>query len=182
MKRLCTKTVLLAVLASFLFTGCFGKFELTRKLYGFNQSFGNKYVKSLVTWVLIWVQIHTIAALVDFGILNVIEFWTGSNPAAMNDDQKEEKIVIKDGQSYKITVTKNKMRVQKLDAKNPADVSLNYRPENKSWYVQNRNQTIKVATELDQNLVQIFNPDGSSFELNTVTGLAEGSIPALAMR
>ncbi len=68
-------------LASFT-TGCFGKFELTRKLYGWNDSFGNKFVKEIVMWGLWIIPAYELLFAGDFFILNTIEFWTGSNPVA----------------------------------------------------------------------------------------------------
>lgn len=67
-------------------TGCFGKFALTRKVYGWNDSLGNKFVKTLVFWGLIIVPVYEIAGAADYFILNLIEFWTGSNPVADNRD------------------------------------------------------------------------------------------------
>lgn len=62
--------------------GCFGKFQLTRKVYDINQSIDEKYVRSAATWIFVIVQVYTVAALVDFIVFNVIEFWTGENPVA----------------------------------------------------------------------------------------------------
>ncbi|HWS15098.1 MAG TPA: DUF3332 family protein [Candidatus Methylomirabilis sp.] len=62
--------------------GCFGKFQLTRKVYDINQSIDEKYVRSAATWIFVIVQVYTVAALLDFIVFNVIEFWTGENPVA----------------------------------------------------------------------------------------------------
>lgn len=67
-------------------TGCFGKFALTRKVYGWNDSLGNKFVKSIVFWGLQIIPVYGIAGFADMFILNVLEFWTGSNPVADNRD------------------------------------------------------------------------------------------------
>jgi len=63
-----------------LSAGCFGKFQLTRKVYDMNQSIDEKYVRSAATWVFVLVQVYTVAALIDLVVFNVIEFWTGENP------------------------------------------------------------------------------------------------------
>ena len=62
-------------------TGCFGKFALVRKVYGFNETIGDKWLRSLLTFALVVIPVYGVAAFVDYVILNVIEFWTGSNPA-----------------------------------------------------------------------------------------------------
>lgn len=65
-----------------LSTGCFGKFQLTRKVYDMNQSIDEKYVRSAATWIFVIVQVYTVAALLDLIVFNVIEFWSGENPVA----------------------------------------------------------------------------------------------------
>ena len=59
-----------------LSAGCFGKFQLTRKVYDINQSIDEKYVRSAATWVFVIVQVYTVAALLDLIVFNVLEFWT----------------------------------------------------------------------------------------------------------
>jgi hypothetical protein len=61
-----------------LSAGCFGKFQLTRKLYDINQSIDEKYIRSAATWV--FVIPYAVTGLLDFVVFNVIEFWTGENP------------------------------------------------------------------------------------------------------
>ncbi len=61
-----------------LSAGCFGKFQLTRKLYDINQSIDEKYIRSAATWL--FVIPYAVTGLLDFVIFNVIEFWTGENP------------------------------------------------------------------------------------------------------
>lgn len=61
-----------------LSAGCFGKFQLTRKLYDINQSIDEKYIRSAVTWL--FVIPYAVTGLLDFIVFNVIEFWSGENP------------------------------------------------------------------------------------------------------
>jgi hypothetical protein len=58
--------------------GCYGKFQLTRTLYEANKSVEDKFLRSLVTWVLIIP--YGIAGFLDFAVFNLIEFWSGENP------------------------------------------------------------------------------------------------------
>ena len=60
--------------------GCFGKFQLTRKVYDINQSVEDKYLRSAVTWLLVIIPVYGLAGLLDFILFNVIEFWSGENP------------------------------------------------------------------------------------------------------
>jgi len=63
-----------------LSSGCFGKFQLTRKVYDVNKSIDDKYVRSAATWIFVIVPVYGLAALLDLIVFNVIEFWTGENP------------------------------------------------------------------------------------------------------
>jgi hypothetical protein len=72
-----------------LSAGCFGKFQLTRKVYDMNQSIDEKYVRSAATWIFVLVPVYGIAALLDLIVFNVIEFWTGENPVAEAKVTKE---------------------------------------------------------------------------------------------
>ena len=63
-----------------LSAGCFGKFQLTRKVYDINQSIDEKYVRSATTWIFVILPVYGFAALADLIVFNVIEFWTGENP------------------------------------------------------------------------------------------------------
>ncbi len=74
--------LVLAIALVALSAGCFGKFQLTRKVYDINKSVDDKYVRSAVTWVFLIIPIYEIAALADAVVFNVIEFWTGDNPAS----------------------------------------------------------------------------------------------------
>lgn len=66
---------------------CFGKFELTRKIYNFNEGIsGNWFVRTLMMWVLLIVPIYAIGSFLDFFIFNLIECFTGSNVLSRLDD------------------------------------------------------------------------------------------------
>ena len=71
--------VTLAVSVGVVFSaGCFGKFQLTRNLYEVNRSVPDKYLRSVLTWVLIIP--YGITGFLDFAVFNLIEFWSGENP------------------------------------------------------------------------------------------------------
>ena len=66
-------------------SGCFGSFNLTRKVYGFNKTVSkDKFVQELVFLGLNVVPIYGIASFVDAVVANTVEFWTGKNPIEMS--------------------------------------------------------------------------------------------------
>jgi len=74
-------TVALLVALLPLATSCYGRFQLVRNVYEANTSVKDKYVRSGVTWLFVIIPVYGLAGLVDFLVLNVIEFWQGKNPA-----------------------------------------------------------------------------------------------------
>lgn len=94
------------------FANCFGKFSLTRKVYGFNEGimgsdWVGKIVRTLIMYVYFFVPIIAgLVFLIDIVILNLIEFWTDSNPLGLNEYNQEGKYVksfSKDGEKLKLT-------------------------------------------------------------------------------
>lgn len=77
---------------AFATSACFGSFALTSKLYNWNASHDDRWVRQgafLVTGVLL--PVYGIAALADAVLFNSIEFWTGENPvhtAAVDDGRR----------------------------------------------------------------------------------------------
>ena len=79
------RTAVLGLVAAGLVTtsGCFGSFQLTRKLYSWNKSVSaDKWVQELVFLGLYIVPVYGIAGLGDLVFANTVEFWTGTNPVA----------------------------------------------------------------------------------------------------
>ncbi len=84
MNNLFKKFVIVMLVASFalMSVGCYGSFNLTKKVYNWNGTMEGKWVKELVFLVINIVPVYGVAAFVDAIVLNSIEFWTGNNPMA----------------------------------------------------------------------------------------------------
>lgn len=82
--RTIKRTIAILTLAAFLpvaTSGCFGGFQLTRKVYQFNRDVSpDKWIRELVFLVMAILPVYGFATLIDAVILNSIEFWTGNNP------------------------------------------------------------------------------------------------------
>lgn len=71
-------TLLAAALAA---SGCYGPFNLTRRLYQWNGTIGpTKWERELVFLLMVWVPVYGLATLADGIAFNAMEFWTGENP------------------------------------------------------------------------------------------------------
>jgi hypothetical protein len=87
--------------------GCFGGFNLTRKVWGFNNGVSsNKFVKWLVFLGLSIIPVYEICALLaDPLIFNSVEFWTGSNPITVMNDGPRQVMARRTAQGVQIQVT-----------------------------------------------------------------------------
>lgn len=168
-----TALFLIICLLAFSLNGCYGKFSLTHKLYEWNGKVGDKWVNSIVMWVLFIVPVYEIVGFVDFAILNVIEHWTGKNPVVMGPGESETQFVQLDGKVYEITATMNRYDIKDItDPEAIKTIGLVYNAENKSWHVENEKMgTIKIA-ELDEdnlNILHLIEPDGNIVDVDLKT-------------
>ena len=63
-------------------SGCYGPFNLTRRVHQWNGQVGDKWVQEIVFIVLVWAPVYGLSTLGDAVIFNTIEFWGGKNPVA----------------------------------------------------------------------------------------------------
>jgi hypothetical protein len=105
MKNIFKQMVVVLLIASMalMTVGCYGSFNLTKKVYNWNGSLGNKWVVELVFLAMYVVPVYGIAGFIDVVILNSIEFWTGNNPMASN---------VKSDDGVNVSFNKEKNRVE----------------------------------------------------------------------
>jgi len=48
-------------------------------------------------------------------VFNLIEFWTGENPIAMNANDYDEQLIVYNGKTYKLKATKNKFDIERIN-------------------------------------------------------------------
>jgi hypothetical protein len=156
--------ILVLVAVTFSMVGCYGSFTLTKKVYQFNGQLGNKWVNSIAMYLGGFV--YEGAAFIDVCLLNVIEFWTGANPLAMNDGQMEKQIIARDGKKFEVTVTQNRLNVRQLDGdKAGQSVALVFSPTTGEWTMESGNQTVTVAKVTGSQLKMVA-PDGTTKDMN----------------
>jgi len=149
------------LLSGLIQTSCMGKFALIKTLYKWNEkATGNKFLDNALFWILNIVPVYGTAAFVDAVILNLIEFWTGENPMAMNDGERIERKMKNGNETFLAIATKNKMEINfgPTDQRNFAIV---FQPETKSFLLETKEKSICVVRELDNNQVSIIQKDGS---------------------
>ena len=93
-------------------SSCYGTFPLTRALYKINGGITeSKWVHTIVLWGLVFFQVYSITAFVDFVLLNLIEFWSGDEiDIAQTYEQDDGTMVAletsEDGETLTMTVSR----------------------------------------------------------------------------
>lgn len=167
MKKLILKSTAVGMLTVFSIasTGCFGEFALTRKVYEFNDGIagddiGGKFVKTIVFYAMNIIPVYGVAGFIDGVILNLIEFWTGSNPLAMADGDIEQRVVNYKGSKYQITATKNNFNIVPLEGVNKGKATdLTFDATSQTWTMTNENGSQKII-DINGSKVSFTSPNG----------------------
>ena len=70
-------------------SGCYGPFNLTRRLYRWNGQVGTtKWEREFIFVLLAWLPVYGLSVLGDAIVFNSMEFWTGNNPVEPPDMKK----------------------------------------------------------------------------------------------
>lgn len=168
---------------------CIGSFGLTNKILEWNRNVSEKFVNELIFFVLAWFPVYSICIFIDAVILNSIEFWTGSNPVAMNEGDVEQQMVKgKDGNDYLITATQNKFEIKDMETEEIAELMFN--PAALSWTATEGGETMTIieglkdeSGKLTEEIV-INTPNGQiQYDLNdnNLAGLQEKMINQSSM-
>jgi len=159
------KFICAAVLAAFMCAslgGCYGKNAMFGAVHKWNGSLGNKFIVSFVHLILWVLPVYEIAMFADFVILNVIEFWLGSNPMAMGDIYEDV-----DGNGNKVYAVKNPdgtLSVTLTDASGKKADFMLVRNDNKISFVDASGIVLATQTHNSEGVAiarQLFNADGT---------------------
>lgn len=157
-------------------TGCFGEFVLTKKLYTWNSELGDKstlggrFVNNIVFWAFLIVPVYDVVVFID-AIINIIEFWTGTNPLAMQEGDMEQQYVSYRGKDYLITATKNQFKVEELkDGVVVEETLLQYCEDDMSWSAVRDGESYMLAA------FRGMDDKGASFDIFTTEGVKTVSV------
>lgn len=146
-------------------TGCFGTFALTRKAYEYHDNITeNKFIKSLLFWIPGGL-VYMVTTFVDAVILNLIEFWSGTNPLSMNPDDHETQLANIGGVDYRIDATKDTFTTTQLNGAEAGEVRImKFDRSTRTWlYTDSDVCERPVLTFLDNMAenVRLHGDDGS---------------------
>ncbi|MBI2884655.1 MAG: DUF3332 family protein [Candidatus Omnitrophica bacterium] len=91
MRSRTTGRLAVGMAAALLVSGCYGPFQLTKRLHSWNGSVGDKWENEIVFLIMVIIPVYDIAVLGDALVFNTIEFWTGDNPMAKDVPQTSTK-------------------------------------------------------------------------------------------
>lgn len=143
--------------------GCYGNFNLTRKVYQWNGHLGDKWINSVVMFALTVVPVYEACGALDYVVFNTIQFWTGNNPVTLRQGMKEVQFVRWQGHDYMLTATTNRMDVQRIsNGKAGAPVSLLFDIPDKSLVASASGEKRKVIEMVgeDGKTADFIYPDG----------------------
>jgi Domain of unknown function (DUF3332) len=150
MKNTMKQIVAVLLLASILLmmSGCYGSFNLTKKVYKWNGTVGTKWTNELVFLVLTVIPVYSIAVGIDAVVLNSIEFWTGTNPVASTVTTKDGATVAFNAENKAVTV-------------NYANTSVTLTKENdKTVARDSQGQIVAYALTTDDGSMNIVDTNG----------------------
>lgn len=165
-----------ALACSLLFTSCLGRFAAFNGLREWNQNVtDSKFLNNLIFWGLWILPVYEIFVVGDLFIFNVLQFWTGNNPASMKEGEKEIQYVENEGNKYKMTATLNRLQIEVVDGpKTGEKVDLVYRPHEKSWNAIKPDGEIIPLSSFKDGFYIVHTPDGTDLKIDANTTREEG--------
>ena len=168
--RILRKPLLFLALGGLLTTqtGCFGSFGLTKTLYEWNDGVSSsKFVKTLVFWGMSIIPVYAVGVFLDVIIFNLIEFWSGSNPIAMEEGEHEMQLVTFKGEQYRIEATKDTFTTTQLSGDKAGEVRvMKFDRSDRTWKYSDS----RVA---DQPVMTFLDDDADQVRVYTATGYAD---------
>lgn len=152
---------------SFLFNSCLGSYSAFNNLRDWNEDVtNNKFVNNFIFWGLNIIPVYGLFFAGDTLIFNVIEFWSGDNPVAMNAGESQTKVLAYKGSTYKMTATKNKFVINVIEGEKKGNsIELVYQPEDKFWNAEKDGKLIKLSSFKD-GLMLVYLPNGETVKIN----------------
>ncbi|MEH6406636.1 MAG: DUF3332 domain-containing protein [Leeuwenhoekiella sp.] len=173
MKKLLTCSVMSLLM---LCTSCLGSFSAFNNLKDWNMEISDsKFVNNLVFWALNIVPVYGLFFVGDVLIFNVIEFWSGSNPIAMNEGEVETQILAYKGNTYKMTATKNHFDIAIIEGERKGNhLLLSYEPEDRSWNAVKEDGEIIKLSSFKDGLMIVYMPNGEEVKIDANATRSQG--------
>lgn len=168
--------IAVALASTLLFSSCLGSFSAFNNLKDWNMEVSDsKFVNNLIFWGLNIIPVYGLFFIGDTLIFNVIEFWSGSNPIAMQEGESELQVVEFEGNTYELKATKNRMAVKIVEGpKKGGKIELFYKPGEKSWNAIRPSGEIIPLSRMEEGFYIVYMPDGKELRMKADTSREEG--------
>ncbi len=173
MKKL---TVCTLLSASVLFSSCLGSFSAFNGLRDWNDGLtSSKFLDNLIFWVFNIIPVYGLFFVGDVLIFNVIEFWSGSNPIAMNEGDIETQIIEKEGNTFEMIATRNRLQIKVIEGDRKGEkLDLVYSPSQKSWSAIKPNGEVLKLSSFENGFYVMHMPDGGKIKIDPMASRSEG--------
>jgi hypothetical protein len=149
-------------------SSCLGGFNLTKKLYTWNDSVSsNKFVNNLIFWAFVIIPVYGVTLILDGIIFNVIEFWGGSNPISMEEGDYEVEYHNYAGVGYKIEATPNTFTITQLDGAEEGKITVvRFDPDTQTWFYEVGDDSIALMSfeGEESNTLNLYTAAGEPVE------------------
>jgi len=145
---------LLLTASAVFFTGCYGSFDLTKKVYKWNGTMGNKYIKEAVFLGLNIIPVYSVSLFIDGIFLNSVEFWTRKKLLALKSGENHLEI---NGKNVKLLLKDNQAVI--YNNSNKIEAILGFSQLNNSWYITKNNETHRLMS-IDGNELTAYSASG----------------------
>ena len=156
MKKLNLKVAVILLAGSCFFSSCIGSFSLFNKYAKWQREMtNNKFVNAIVGFFLMPI-VGSITMVVDWLVLNTIEFWSGDNPVASNIG-KTQNVKGQDGRIYAVKTLKDGYKVTAPDG---VVTLFTYNKAENSWSMTQNGQTRELFRFNQDGTITTVLPEG----------------------
>lgn len=152
-------TIVMIAIMGIALSGCYGSFNMTKKVHQWNGSLDNKFVQEAVFIAFNIIPVYGVSVFVDAIILNTVEFWTGNNPLALHEGVNHIEM---NGMAYIVDVADKNVSIR--DNEGHLLNELVFNTEENTWYSKMDGQKSKLLT-IKRDKLKIHTASGSSFEV-----------------
>ena len=164
------KLVVALMLLCFVSVGCTGSFMLTKKVYNWHRSMGDKWADEFGFLVCALLPIYGLSTFADAIVFNSIEFWTGKNPVEAKADSTTKFVKVGDEQAtLSFNKTTNEMSIaSQKNGLHPAAITL--AKSGNSLVTKDKNGNVLFTTVKNDNgefmvygkdsrLIKVYTPE-----------------------
>lgn len=161
-------------------SSCLGGFNLTKNVYGWNDSAtGNKFVNNLIFWGMVIIPVYGVTLFLDAVIFNLIEFWGGSNPISMEEGDYEVEYQNYAGVSYKVEATPNTFTITQLEGEEAGKVTvMRFDTDTETWFYEVGDESVALMSFEgdDNNTLQLYTATGETVQYDLTEDYTKAEI------